>query len=479
MQVLSVASEVFPLIKTGGLADVTGALPAALKHHGVSMTTLLPGYPAVLQALENPDTCHTDKNLFGGEARLITGKAKGLDVLVLDAPHLFARPGNPYSGADGKDWPDNAQRFAALSRVAAEVALGRAAKLKVDVLHLHDWQAAIAAAYVRYADGVSHRPATVVTVHNIAFQGTFPSSLFSTLGLPPHAYAVDGVEYYGSVSFLKGGLASADRITTVSPTYAQEITTPEFGMGLDGLLRERRGIVSGIVNGIDDDTWNPESDKALTKTYNAKSLASRSENKRALEKRLGLEPGDGIIHGVVSRLTWQKGLDLLAEHLDWLVGTGARLVLVGTGEAAIEGAFKQAAARHKGRIGVSFAYDEGLSHLIQGGADTMLVPSRFEPCGLTQLYGLRYGCVPIVARTGGLADTVIDANVAALSSGVATGFQFSPINAETLQTVLTRAHVLYADKNAWSGLQLRGMAQDVSWKASAAAYAALYKTLVQ
>lgn len=479
MQVLSVASEVFPLIKTGGLADVTGALPAALKHHGVSMTTLLPGYPAVLQALENPETRYTDKDLFGGEARLLSGKAKGLDVLVLDAPHLFARPGNPYSGADGKDWPDNAQRFAALSRIAADVALGRAGKLKVDVLHLHDWQAAIAAAYVRYADGVSHRPATVVTVHNIAFQGTFPSSLFSTLGLPPHAYAVDGVEYYGSVSFLKGGLASADRITTVSPTYAQEITTPEFGMGLDGLLRERRGVVSGIVNGIDDETWNPQTDKALAKTYDAQSLTSRSENKRALEKRLGLEPGDGIIHGVVSRLTWQKGLDLLAEHLDWLVGTGARLVLVGTGEAAIEGAFKQAAGRHKGRIGVSFAYDEGLSHLIQGGADTMLVPSRFEPCGLTQLYGLRYGCVPIVARTGGLADTVIDSNVAALSSGVATGFQFSPINADTLQTVLTRAHALYADKNAWSGLQLRGMAQDVSWKASAAAYAALYKTLVQ
>lgn len=479
MQVLSVASEVFPLVKTGGLADVTGALPAALKHHGVKMTTLLPGYPAVMQALEKPEMHHAAKNLFGGEARLLSGKAKGLDVMVLDAPYLFARPGNPYAGPDRKDWPDNAQRFAALSRMAADVALGRAGKFKVDVLHLHDWQAALAAAYVRYAESVSRKPATVVTVHNIAFQGTFPSSVFGALGLPPHAYAMDGVEYYGNISYLKGGLASADRITTVSPTYAQEIATPEFGMGLDGLLRERRNVVSGIVNGIDDNTWNPQIDKALAKTYSAKTLPSRDENKRALEKRLNLEPGDGIIHGVVSRLTWQKGLDLLADHLDWLVENGARLALVGTGEPAIEGAFRQAAARHKGRIGVMFAYDEGLSHLIQGGADTMLVPSRFEPCGLTQLYGLRYGCVPVVARTGGLADTVIDANVAALSSGVATGFQFSPINADTLQTVLTRAHALYTDKKSWSALQLRGMAQDVSWHASAATYAALYKTLVQ
>lgn len=479
MQILSVASEVFPLVKTGGLADVTGALPAALKHHGVTMTTLLPGYPAVMHALEKNQVIHTDKSLFGGEARLLAGRAKGLDVLVLDAPHLFDRPGNPYSGTDGKDWPDNAQRYAALSRIAADVALGRIGNLKVDVLHLHDWQAALAAAYVRYADAAGRKPGTVVTVHNIAFQGTFPASLFGQLGLPPSAYAIDGVEYYGSVSYLKGGLASADRISTVSPTYANEIATPEFGMGLDGLLRERRAVVSGIVNGIDDDTWNPETDKALARTYSAKSVAARAENKRALEKRLGLDSGDGIIHGVVSRLTWQKGLDLLAEHLDWLVASGARLALVGTGDPAIEIAFRDAAVRHKGRIGVSFAYDEGLSHLVQGGADTMLVPSRFEPCGLTQLYGLRYGCVPIVARTGGLADTVIDANVAALSAGVATGFQFSPINAETLQTVLSRAHRLYADKPSWASLQNRGMSQDVSWKASAAAYASLYKTLVQ
>jgi starch synthase len=479
MHVLSVASEVFPLIKTGGLADVTGALPAALKHHGIAATTMLPGYPAVMQALELPQTCHTEPDLFGGSARLLAGTAKGLDVLVLDAPHLFARSGNPYAGPDGKDWPDNAQRYAALSRVASAVAQGRIGGLQFNVLHLHDWQAALASTYMKYAEGTGHKPATVVTVHNIAFQGVFPSATFADLGLPPAAYAMDGVEYYGNISYLKGGLASADHITTVSPTYAHEITTPDFGMGLDGLLRERKAIVSGIVNGIDDHTWNPETDKALARNYGRKSISSREENKRALEKRFGIESGDGIIHGVVSRLTWQKGLDLLAEHLDWIVGTGARLVLVGTGEASIEGVFRQAVARHKGRVGAVFAYDESLSHLVQGGADTMLVPSRFEPCGLTQLYGLRYGCVPVVARTGGLADTVIDANVAALSSGVATGFQFSPVNADALLNVLQRVHALFADRKAWSSLQARGMAQDVSWKSSAGAYAALYKSLVK
>ena len=478
MRVLAVASEIFPLVKTGGLADVVGALPAALKHHGVSVTTLVPGYPAIVKALEKGNVVHAYPALFGGKARLLLGKAGGLDLLVLDAPHLYGRAGGPYMGSDGKDWPDNAQRFAALSRAAADVALGGVPSLPVDILHVHDWQAALAAAYVRYAEGPARKPPSVVTVHNIAFQGTFPSSTFSLLDLPPWAYALDGVEYYGNISFLKGGLASASRITTVSPTYAQEITTPEFGMGLDGLLRERRNVLSGIVNGIDDVIWNPEKDKSLAKTFSAKQLAHRAENKRALEKKLGLAAGDGILHGVVSRLTWQKGLDLLAEHVDWLVGTGARLALVGTGEAGIETVFREAAKRHPGRIGVSFAYDETLSHLVQGGADTMLVPSRFEPCGLTQLYGLRYGCVPIVARTGGLADTVIDANVAALNAGVATGFQFSPINADTLQAVLSRSHALFADRNAWASLQKCGMAQDVSWKASAAAYVALYKSMV-
>ncbi len=477
MKVLSVASEIFPLIKTGGLADVAGALPAALKPKGVEMISLMPGYPAVMTALEDAEPVFLYQNLYGGAAGLVRGKAKGLDVIVLDAPHLFDRPGNPYLGPDGKDWPDNGKRFAALSRAASDIGEGKVKGFTPDILHLHDWQAALAAANVRYASG-PRKPKSLLTVHNIAFQGNFGSQLFGDLGLPAHAYAVDGVEYYGGISFLKGGLACADAISTVSPTYAHEITTPEYGMGLYGLLRQRRSALTGIVNGIDTDVWNPDTDTDIAQPYNAKTLDKRITNKRALETRLGLDKDDGILHGVVSRLTFQKGLDLLAEHLDWLVASGARVALVGTGEPSLEVAYREAAAKHKGRVGISFKYDEPLSHLVQAGADTMLVPSRFEPCGLTQLYGLRYGCVPLVGRTGGLADTVIDANEAALGPGVATGLQFSPITSANLQSSLERAARLFANKPVWTNMQKRGMAQDVSWHHSADAYVQLYKSLL-
>ena len=474
MQVLSVASEVYPLIKTGGLADVAGALPEALGKHGVTMWTLVPGYPAVKAALENAAVVHSFSKLMGAPATLLSGMAKGLYVFVLDAPHLFDRKGNPYLGTDGKDWPDNAQRFAALSQVAAQLAKGELGNYKADVLHLHDWQAALAAVYVRFNGG----PKTVMTVHNIAFQGQFPAAYFNILDLPPQAFAIDAVEFYGNVSFLKGGLACASAITTVSPTYANEICTADYGMGLQGLLLARKNILTGIVNGIDMSVWNPELDQSIAAHYSSKDLSKRVANKRAIEERFNLESDDGIIHGVVSRLTWQKGLDIFASMLDWLVGTGARLALVGTGEAAIESAVMAAAARHPGRIGVVTAYDEALSHLVQAGCDTMLVPSRFEPCGLTQLYGLRYGCVPVVARTGGLADTIIDANDAAISVGVATGIQFSPVDESSLQNALTRAAQLYENKATWKNMQLRGMGTDVSWDRSAATYAALYKGLV-
>jgi len=475
MKILSAASELFPLVKTGGLADVTGALPAALGAQGVAVTSLLPGYPAVMAALEKPAPFHSYKNLFGGAARLVRGTAQGLDVIAIDAPHLFDRPGNPYLGKDGLDWPDNAQRFAALGRAAADVAGGINASYHADVLHCHDWQAALGAVYTHFLGG----PKSVVTVHNIAFQGQFPATVFGLLGLPQHAFAIDGLEYYGNVGFLKGGLATADAITTVSPTYAQEICTPEYGMGLDGLLRARRHVLRGIVNGIDTAVWDPESDPRIAGTYSAKTLKKRAANKRALEARFKLEPGDGLLHGVVSRLTWQKGMDIFAASLDALVATGARLALLGTGETAIENAIFEASMRHPGRIGLVVGYDEDISHLIQAGADTILVPSRFEPCGLTQLYGLRYGCVPIVARTGGLNDTVIDANEAALQAEVATGFQFAPVDEATLEHALARAAECFADAKLWRGLQKRGMEQDVSWGRSAAAYAQLYRNLVK
>ncbi len=478
MRILSAASEIFPLVKTGGLADVTGALPAALAGQGIEVLSIVPGYPAVMAALEDPAMLHGYADLFGGKAKLLRGRAKGLEIIAVDAPHLYDRPGNPYLGPDGKDWPDNARRFAALSRAAADVASGKVGDDGAEILHCHDWQAALAPVYVKFNGGP--KPVkTVMTVHNIAFQGQFPASAFGTLGLPPLAFAIDGVEYYGNVCFLKGGLATADRITTVSPSYAQEICTPEYGMGLDGLLRARRGVLTGIVNGIDDTVWNPASDPHIPQSYSARALPKRAANKRAVEQRFGLDMGDGLLHGVVSRLTWQKGMDIFAASLDQLVASGARLALIGTGEPDIEQAIVAAAARHPGRLGVVLGYDEELSHLVQAGCDTILVPSRFEPCGLTQLYGLRYGCVPIVARTGGLSDTVIDANDAALQANVATGFQFSPVDQATLEHTLQRAADCYEDQLLWRGMQKRGMASDVSWSRSASVYAQLYRNLLK
>ena len=475
MKVLSVASEVFPLVKTGGLADVAGALPAALAKQDVEVKTLMPGYPAVIKALENYEVAYTSDSLFGGAARLLWGKAKGLDLFVLDAPHLYDRPGNPYLGPDGKDWPDNSRRFAALSLIAAEIGRGSVEDFVPEIIHCHDWQAGLVPAYVRYGGG----PRTVITVHNLAFQGHFPASIFGTLGLPPKAFGIEGVEYFGGVGYLKAGLQCADAITTVSPTYAREILTVEDGMGLDGLLRARSNVVQGIVNGIDTDIWNPANDVNVRQSYTSKQLAKRSENKSAIEKRFGLETGDGLLYCIVSRLTLQKGMDLVAAALPRLIELGSRLAILGSGDAALEGSLKEATVRYPGRVGIATTYDEPLSHLLQAGSDAILIPSRFEPCGLTQLYGLHYGCVPVVARVGGLADTIIDANDAALSAGVASGIQFAPVTQEALEHALQRTTAIYADKSAWASLQQAGMKADVSWTRSAARYADLYRSLLK
>ena len=475
MKILSVASEVFPLVKTGGLADVAGALPGALAKQGVKVITLMPGYPAVMKALENYEIVYTTDRLFGGAARLLWGKAKGLDLFVLDAPHLYDRPGNLYLGLDGKDWPDNSNRFAALATIAAEIGQGLVADFVPEIIHCHDWQAGLVPAYVRYGGG----PKTIMTVHNLAFQGHFPASIFGTLGLPAAAFSIDGVEYFGGVGFLKAGLQCSDAITTVSPTYAREILTVEDGMGLDGLLRARSHVAHGIVNGIDTDIWNPGNDANIAQTYTAKQLAKRETNKRAIEKRFNLESGDGLLYCIVSRLTLQKGMDLVASAVPKLIELGGRIAILGSGDASLEGSLKAAVASFPGRVGIATAYDEPLSHLLQAGADAILVPSRFEPCGLTQLYGLRYGCVPVVARVGGLADTVVDANDAALSAHSATGVQFSPVTQEALEHALERASALYADKAAWASLQQAGMKSDVSWTRSAARYAELYRALLK
>jgi len=474
MKVLSVASEIYPLIKTGGLADVTGALPAALAAHGMAVRTLVPGYRTVMAALGGGRrVVRSYPEFYGGPASILAAEAAGLDLFVLDAPHLFDRPGAPYG--DGADFDDNWRRFAALGKAGAEIAEHGGDGFLPDLVQAHDWQAAMTIAYMRYANARS--VPTVMTVHNLAFQGQFPASIFPLLGLPDAAMSVDGVEYYGGVGFLKAGLQSASAITTVSPTYAQEIRTPQFGMGLDGLLNARAADLHGIVNGIDVEVWDPQTDTLLPAPYGARTLQKRQRNGQAVEERFGLDPDGAPILAVISRLTWQKGMDLLADALDRIVAEGAKMAVLGSGDHALEGAFLSGAARHRGRVGAVIGYSEPLSHLMQAGCDAILVPSRFEPCGLTQLYGLRYGCVPIVARTGGLADTIVDANEAALSAGVATGFQFAPLTADALLEAIRRAIRCHREPSLWATIQRQGMKADVSWSRSAARYAKLYDTL--
>lgn len=478
LSVLSVASEAVPLVKTGGLADVAGALPGALAPHDVAMTTLLPGFPSVMAAVKRGKVLHSYDSLLGEPARLIAGQLGAAPLIVLDAPGFFARGGSPYADPGGKDWADNWRRFAAFGRAAADLAGGLVKGRSFDLVHAHDWQAAMALAYLRFASlaGSAAVP-SVMTIHNMAFQGYFGADIFGSLGLPRAAWSIDGVESYGGVGFLKAGMEAASVITTVSPTYAREIREAEFGMGLEGLIQSRGERVRGIVNGIDTAEWNPASDPHIAQTFTARTLAKKAANKRALEAEFTLEPGDGPLFVVVSRLTWQKGIDVLLEVLDHLAGSGGRLALLGSGDQSIVDGLHAAAARHPGRIAVRIGYDEALSHRMQAGGDAILVPSRFEPCGLTQLYGLAYACVPVVARTGGLADTVIDANLAALNAGVATGVQFTGVHYGALTGAIDRAMRLYHTPGAWQMLQRNGMKADFSWTNSGAAYAALYREL--
>ncbi len=476
LRVLSVASECVPLVKTGGLADVVGALPSALAAQGIRVTTLLPGYPAVMAAMGGGRALRRIDDLFGGPARLQRGEVAGMDIIAIDAPHLFARPGNPYLSPQGGEWADNGVRFAALGAMAALVGTGGIRNLGFDLVHAHDWQAGLAPAYLRYA---GKRVPSVFTVHNLAFQGKFPLALFPLLGLPPQALSVEGLEYFGTTGFLKAGLWYADRITTVSPTYAAEIRTPEMGMGLDGLLRGRAGIVSGILNGIDEVSWDPARDKLLPANFSAADVAPRAANKAALQRRLGLEEDpEALLFGFVGRLTWQKGVDLILGALGTLLSQGAQLAILGTGDAELEAATRAAAWSNPGRVGHEIGYDEALARQIYAGSDVVLVPSRFEPCGLAQLCALRYGALPLVAHVGGLSDSVIDANEMALAEGQGTGVHFSPVNREMLEAAVLRMAALWRDQPAFRKLQANALRCDVSWTRSAARYATLYRDAV-
>jgi starch synthase len=476
MKVLSVSSEVFPLIKTGGLADVVGALPVSLKPYGVETKTLVPGYPAVMNAIRNPVVRLVFDDLLGEEATVLEVEHAGSSILVLDAPAYYSRRGGPYVDPTGRDYPDNWRRFAALSLAGAEIAAGLMPGWRPDLVHAHDWQSAMVPVYMRYH--TTPELPSVLTIHNIAFQGQFGSDIFAGLRLPPHAFSIEGVEYYGDVGFLKGGLQTAHAITTVSPSYADEILTPEFGMGLEGVIASRASSLHGIVNGIDTDIWNPETDEMIARNFGLSTMKNREANRRTVEEHFGLDRDDSPIFCVVSRLTWQKGMDLLADTVDEIVAMGGKLAILGAGDAVLEGALLAAAGSHHGRVGMAVGYNEPMSHMMQAGCDAIIIPSRFEPCGLTQLYGLRYGCIPIVARTGGLNDTIINANHAALTAKVATGFQFSPVTSEGLLQVIRHAIHLFHDRKLWTQMQKQGMKSDVSWGKSAERYAALYSSLV-
>ncbi|MCE9620801.1 MAG: glycogen synthase GlgA [Actinomycetia bacterium] len=477
MNVLFVTSECYPLVKTGGLADVTGALPLALAALAVDARVLLPAYPGVREQLASSKNGATIADLFGGEATLVDGTtATGLKVTLIDAPHLYDRTGGGiYAGPNGHDWPDNHLRFAALSWVAAEIAGGRLGKWRPDVVHVHDWHAALTAAYIQFDTHKKRlratRAATLLTIHNLAFQGLFPESTLAELRLPDEALEQGGIAYWGKLSFLKAGVRWCDAVSTVSPTYAREIVTPEHGMGFDSALKDRAEPIVGIANGIDLAVWNPATDSNIVATYSKPTSAAKAPNKVALQAELGLEPdANAPLFCVVSRLTEQKGLDLLLAALPHLLARGAQLAVLGTGDRKLEKGFRRAAKKHPGRVAAVIDYNEAMSHRMQAGADAIIVPSRFEPCGLTQLYGLRYGTLPVVAKVGGLADTVDDG---------LTGFQFEPVDQDQLTAAIDTACDAFATPVVWQRMMRAAMKQDVGWGSAAREYRALYERLLQ
>lgn len=489
MKVLYVCTELFPFLKTGGLADVSAGLAPALQAVGCEVRLLLPAFPAIAnQALSTRPIASLPAGpmpwgpapvLPPASLTLATLPGLELPVYLVQAPALYDRPGNPYLGPDGKDWSDNAIRFAALGWAGATLGQGLDPHWRPDVIHCHDWHSGLTPAYVRaFATARQTTPATVFTIHNLAYQGLFAAAEITRLGLPKSWFDINGFEFFGKVSFMKAALRYADRITTVSPTYAREISSEAQGCGLDGLLRERANSLSGILNGVDDLIWNPATDALLPAPYDEHKLQGKTLAKRALQTKFGLEPrANALVFGAVSRLTEQKGLHLLPQVLADMVQRGGQLALLGQGDVALERAFVDAAIRYPGQVGVRIGYDEVTAHAVIAGADVILVPSEFEPCGLTQLYGLRYGTLPLVRRVGGLADTVVDCTLENLDEGSATGFVFDELSPAGLLSAVRRAFVLFRRPDEWSAVQQRGMGLRFDWLASAQHYLAMYQTL--
>ncbi|UOO82553.1 glycogen synthase GlgA [Uruburuella testudinis] len=479
MKILHAASELFPLLKTGGLADVLGALPFAQLQRGNDVRVVLPYYPKVREAL--PDAAEVAvRDNFGGHIIIRYADYNGLGLYLIDAPHLFERAGNPYHDEHYNDYPDNVIRFGVLGWAAAALATGMDELWgRADVLHAHDWQAGLAPAYL-HAWGVDVR--SVFTIHNIAYQGMFQAYHLPELDLPWQMYHVEGLEFHGQISFLKAGLYYAGCITTVSPSYAEEITHEPAACGMQGLLQNRleEGRLNGILNGVDEAVWNPQTDTALAKNYHLKAMQGKKTDKKAVQQWFGLPQDDNALLAVmVSRLTPQKGADLLLAALQDTLAAGGKLqfVLLGSGEPELEQAFRDLAAAWPQQVGVHIGYDEQLAHNLIAGGDAILIPSRFEPCGLTQLYGLKYGTLPIVRRTGGLADTVVHTDADTLKQKTATGFVFEEPSAAALAGVLTQALALWDKPRIWSAVRKQAMLQDFGWHKAAEHYESCYGRL--
>lgn len=482
MKVLFISSEVFPLIKTGGLADVSGSLPTALQGLGVDIRILMPGYPSALKQLNDLQLIATINHLpHIDHAELLLGTIEDtqVKVIVIKSASLYERDGGPYADANGLEWQDNPIRFGVLSKVAAILSSDKSPihDWRPNIVHCNDWQTGLAPAYMKLTE--HSKAKSIISLHNMAFQGCYPPQWVETLGLPSSGFNIEGYEYHGQLSFLKAGIFYADAISTVSPRYAKEIQTAAFGFGLEGLLTNRGDEIKGILNGIETDEWNPETDKHLIENYNSQNLAGKQRVKRDLQLRLGLNiDADAPLLGVVSRLTHQKGLDMLLPNLQKLVDQGCQFALLGGGEIGLESAFQNLATQNPGRVSVTIGYNEPLSHQIMAGCDLFIMPSRFEPCGLNQLYGLAYGTPPIVNATGGLADSVIDSNAVHLENKTANGFVMVEASADGLLACIVRALEMFQhDKKNWLQIQSTGMSQNLSWDKSAKEYLAMYQTL--
>lgn len=483
-KILFASSEVHPLMKTGGLADVSASLPLALSQMQQDIRIIMPAYRATLNQLGDcPLVSTLQLEGYQHPVNILQTTLPDSDVIVwlVDSADHFDRDGGPYCDSDGEDWADNAARFALFCRAAVAVALDQAGlNWQPEVVHCNDWQTGLIPALLSLQ---THRIATVFTIHNMAYQGLFSRQMFETLDLPEQLWQVEGIEFYGMMSFMKGGLIYADHITSVSPTYAQEICHYDYGYGLEGLLtlRAEQSRLSGIVNGIDTNEWNPQTDKFIDHQYSVKTLRPKTLNKKALQKHFFLpESSETLLFGMISRLVAQKGVDLTIDAIDRMLSEGKniQLVCLGSGEAALEQDLRVLRARFPDKVGIQFGYDEALAHKIEAGADAFLMPSRFEPCGLNQMYSLRYGTLPVVRNTGGLADTVVDASEDNRKQMLATGFKFEEPTVEDLYDTLLKVDELFSHPRLWRRMMLTAMVQDFGWINSAQAYLQLYKQLV-